>query len=183
MAAMQFWKPHSLAKPHDGQLDLRLGDRVKAIVDLPGIAEGATGKVILANGFNWQRYRVRFTDGTELGDLDHRTSPRSAGPPSGWPRRLPRPAERSYTAHAVRGVAQPGSAPALGAGSRGFESRLPDYVTPGRWVSITAALDIKSPPSRRSVVMSTGSVLAVSYAPVITGAFALIGSLMASWSP
>ena len=26
MVAMQFWKPHSLAKPHDGQLDLRLGD-------------------------------------------------------------------------------------------------------------------------------------------------------------
>ena len=27
---------------------------------------------------------------------------------------------------AARGVAQPGSAPALGAGGRGFESRLPD---------------------------------------------------------
>ena len=73
MAAMQFWKPHSLAKPHDGQLDLRLGDRVKTTVDLPGIAEGTEGKVILANGFNWQRYRVRFPDGTELGDLDQRT--------------------------------------------------------------------------------------------------------------
>jgi hypothetical protein len=72
MTAMQFWKPHSLAKPHDGQLDLRQGDRVRAIVDLPGVAEGAEGKVILANGFNWQRYRVRFTDGTELGDLDQR---------------------------------------------------------------------------------------------------------------
>jgi hypothetical protein len=67
-----FWKPHALAKPHDGQLDLRLGDKVRATVDLPGIAEGTTGKVILANGFNWQRYRVLFTDGTELGDLDHR---------------------------------------------------------------------------------------------------------------
>ena len=38
MVAMQFWKPHSLAKPHDGQLDLRLGDRVRTTVDLPGIA-------------------------------------------------------------------------------------------------------------------------------------------------
>ena len=36
------------------------------------MAEGTTGKVILANGFNWQRYRVLFTDGTELGDLDNR---------------------------------------------------------------------------------------------------------------
>ena len=72
MAAMQFWKPHALAKPHDGQLDLRLGDRVRAIVDLPGIAEGTEGTVILANGFNWQRYRVRFPDRTELADLDQR---------------------------------------------------------------------------------------------------------------
>ena len=69
---MLFWKPHALAKPHEGQLDLRLGDKVKAMVALPGVAEGTQGKVILANGFNWQRYRVRFVTGVELGDLDHR---------------------------------------------------------------------------------------------------------------
>ena len=27
---VQFWKPHSLAKPHDGQLDLKLGDKLIA---------------------------------------------------------------------------------------------------------------------------------------------------------
>lgn len=69
---MQFWKPHALAKPHDGQLDLRTGDTVTALVDLPDVAEGTSGKVILANGFNWQRYRILFTTGVELGDLDHR---------------------------------------------------------------------------------------------------------------
>ena len=69
---MQFWKPHSLAKPHADQLDLRMNDRVRAIVDLPGVAEGTEGKVILANGFNWQRYRVLFANGEELGDLDQR---------------------------------------------------------------------------------------------------------------
>jgi hypothetical protein len=69
---MQMWKPHALAKPHEGQLDLRIGDKVKASVDLRGVAAGTTGKVILANGFNWQRYRVLFENGTELGDLDHR---------------------------------------------------------------------------------------------------------------
>ena len=72
MAAMQTWKPHSLAKPHEDQLDLSIGDKVRTTVDLPGVPEGTEGKVILANGFNWQRYRVLFTDGTELGDLDHR---------------------------------------------------------------------------------------------------------------
>jgi hypothetical protein len=73
MTAMQFWKPHSLAKPYVGQLDLRTGDKVKAIVDLPGVPEGTEGKVMLANGFNWQRYRVLFSNGTELPDLDQRT--------------------------------------------------------------------------------------------------------------
>ncbi len=74
---MQFWKPHSLAAPHEGQLDLKLGDRVAATADLPSdehvvVPAGTVGKVILANGFNWQRYRVLFDNGGELGDLDHR---------------------------------------------------------------------------------------------------------------
>ncbi len=69
---MPTWKPHALAKPHADQIDLRLGDKVMATVDLADVAAGTEGKVILANGFNWQRYRVLFTNGVELGDLDHR---------------------------------------------------------------------------------------------------------------
>lgn len=71
------WKPHSLSTPHDGQIDLSIGDRVKATAELdrPGeivVPEGTEGLVLLANGFNWQRYRVLFDNGAELGDLDHR---------------------------------------------------------------------------------------------------------------
>jgi len=69
---MQFWKPHSLAVPHTDQIQLRLGDRVRTIVELEGVAVGTVGKVILANGFNWQRYRILFETGAELGNLDHR---------------------------------------------------------------------------------------------------------------
>jgi uncharacterized metal-binding protein len=69
---MQFWKPHSLAVPHTDQIHLRIGDRVRTIVELDGVAVGTVGKVILANGFNWQRYRVLFETGAELGNLDHR---------------------------------------------------------------------------------------------------------------
>ena len=74
---MTQWKPHALAKPHADQLDLRVGDQVEATVDVratDGLAvpAGGQGKVILANGFNWQRYRVLFTNGAELGDLDGR---------------------------------------------------------------------------------------------------------------
>lgn len=69
---MTFWKPHALAKPHPGQLDLRIGDRVASTVELDGVPVGTAGKVILANGFNWQRYRVLFANGAELGDLDQR---------------------------------------------------------------------------------------------------------------
>ena len=72
MMHMMFWKPHALAKPHENQLDLRMGDRVLSTVELQGVSVGTEGKVILANGFNWQRYRVLFTNGVELGDLDQR---------------------------------------------------------------------------------------------------------------
>jgi hypothetical protein len=67
-----FWKPHALAKPHANQLELHMGDRVTATVDLEGVPSGTAGKVILANGFNWQRYRVLFANGVEHGDLDQR---------------------------------------------------------------------------------------------------------------
>ena len=54
---MPTWKPHALAKPHPDQLDLRMHDKVVAKVELPGVPAGTKGKVILADGFNWLRYR------------------------------------------------------------------------------------------------------------------------------
>lgn len=69
---MTFWKPHALANPHKGQINLRNGDKVVTSVDVDGAPEGTEGKVILSNGFNWLRYRVQFVNGSEIGDLDHR---------------------------------------------------------------------------------------------------------------
>lgn len=69
---VHFWKPHALASPHEGQIDLKIADRVRTIVDLHGVPSGTEGKILLANGFNWQRYRVLFDNGAEVGDLDHR---------------------------------------------------------------------------------------------------------------
>ena len=69
---MQYWKPHALATPHAGQIDLRMNDKVRTTVEIHGVPVGTEGKVILANGFNWQRYRVLFENGAEIGDLDHR---------------------------------------------------------------------------------------------------------------
>jgi hypothetical protein len=69
---MPTWKPSALARPHADQLALDRRDRVVATVDLPGVPAGTSGTVILANGFNWLRYRVRFANGAELGDLDGR---------------------------------------------------------------------------------------------------------------
>jgi hypothetical protein len=71
--AVQFWKPHALATPHEGQIDLKIGDKVRAIADMHGVPTGTEGRILLANGFNWQRYRVLFDNGAEVGDLDHRT--------------------------------------------------------------------------------------------------------------
>jgi hypothetical protein len=69
---MTLWKPHALAHPHPNQLDLRIGDKVQNTIDLQDVPAGTQGKVILANGFNWQRYRVLFVNGVEMGDLDQR---------------------------------------------------------------------------------------------------------------
>ena len=88
---MPLWKPHALANPHADQIDLRIGDKVVANTDLDGVPAGTAGKVILANGFNWQRYRVLFENGVEHGDLDARqiaATGRSA-------KRLARKAKRS----------------------------------------------------------------------------------------
>jgi hypothetical protein len=69
---VQFWKPHSLASPHEGQIDLKMTDKVRTIVELHGVPSGTEGTILLANGFNWLRYRVLFDNGAEVGDLDHR---------------------------------------------------------------------------------------------------------------
>jgi hypothetical protein len=49
-----------------------MNDKVRTTVEIHGVPVGTEGKVILANGFNWQRYRVLFDNGAEIGDLDHR---------------------------------------------------------------------------------------------------------------
>lgn len=89
--AVQTWKPHALATPHANQLSLKIGDRVRATVDLEGVPAGTEGKVLLANGFNWQRCRVAFSNGVELGDLDGR----HVEPTGRAARRLQRAAKRA----------------------------------------------------------------------------------------
>ena len=61
-----------MASPHADQISLRAGDTVVTTAEIQGVAVGSEGKVILANGFNWLRYRVLFSNGVEIGDLDHR---------------------------------------------------------------------------------------------------------------
>ena len=72
MATTEYWKPHKLASPHSDQLTLKMNDKVRSTVEIHGVPVGTEGKVILANGFNWQRYRVLFENGVEVGDCDHR---------------------------------------------------------------------------------------------------------------
>lgn len=72
MATIEYWKPHKLATPHEGQLSLKMNDKVRSIAEIHGVPIGTEGKVFLANGFNWQRYRILFDNGMEVGDLDHR---------------------------------------------------------------------------------------------------------------
>ena len=72
MVAMDSWKPHKLATPHANQIDMKIGDKVRTTVEVHGVPVGTEGKVILANGFSWLRYRILFENSAEVGDLDHR---------------------------------------------------------------------------------------------------------------
>ncbi|HZQ87801.1 MAG TPA: hypothetical protein VFA83_23345 [Acidimicrobiales bacterium] len=69
---MAIWKTHSLATEPQPEIELRTGQKVEAIVDLPGVPSGTKGKVTLANGFNWRRYSVLFANGERKTFLDAR---------------------------------------------------------------------------------------------------------------
>ncbi len=69
---MRDYAPHKYATEDFTGLMLKVHDKVLAIADLPGVAAGTKGKVIVANGMNWRRYRVLFESGSELGHLDAR---------------------------------------------------------------------------------------------------------------
>lgn len=49
---------------------LKERQKVAAAVDLPGVPAGTPGKVFVAYGISWPRYRVRFDNGVEIGLLD-----------------------------------------------------------------------------------------------------------------
>ena len=69
---MAQWKAHKLAGQARDGLDLKLGQRCRALNDLPGVPAGTPGKVILTQGLQWLRYHVLFDNGVELGFLDER---------------------------------------------------------------------------------------------------------------
>ena len=69
---MAYWSSHALADPTLPAVTLKRGQACVAAVDLPGVPRGTKGKVQLAIGFNWPRYRVRFANNVELNGLDGR---------------------------------------------------------------------------------------------------------------
>lgn len=51
---------------------LKERQKVVAAADLPGVPAGTKGFVLVAYGLSWPRYRVRFDNGVELGNLDRK---------------------------------------------------------------------------------------------------------------
>ncbi|MEC9057771.1 MAG: hypothetical protein VX477_04990 [Actinomycetota bacterium] len=60
-----------MAKTIDRTLPIKRYKKVVATVDLPGVPEGTTGKVLVANGVVWYRYWVDFDNGVRLGQVGH----------------------------------------------------------------------------------------------------------------
>ena len=69
---MALWEKHKLAGELPPEIDLTPRQRVKAKVDLPKVPAGTEGIVLLADGFQWRRYRVLFDNDVEVGFLDGR---------------------------------------------------------------------------------------------------------------
>lgn len=69
---MREYAPHKYATEDRTGLMLKPHEKVVSIADLPGVPRGTKGKVLLANGLNWRRYRVLFGNGVERGHLDGR---------------------------------------------------------------------------------------------------------------
>jgi len=45
-------------------------EKVKSVVDLPGVPAGTKGRVLLSVGITWSRYFVQFDNGVELSSID-----------------------------------------------------------------------------------------------------------------
>ena len=60
-----------MAKTIDRTLPIKRYQKVVATVDLPGVPEGTTGKVLVSNGVTWYRYWVDFDNGVRLGQVGH----------------------------------------------------------------------------------------------------------------
>ena len=54
----------------DDDVVFKQHQKVVAAHDLPGIAAGTKGKILLINGLSWVRYRVLFETGVERGMLN-----------------------------------------------------------------------------------------------------------------
>jgi hypothetical protein len=59
-----------MAKDKTGEL--RKGDTVVAVEELPRVPLGTAGKISMVSGLRWTRYRVQFDNGVSLGSLDGR---------------------------------------------------------------------------------------------------------------
>ncbi len=57
-----------MAKRRDSNL-LKRNDHVVAAEALRDIPVGTRGKVLLANGFTWKRYWVKFDNGVDIGSI------------------------------------------------------------------------------------------------------------------
>lgn len=57
-----------MAKRRDSNL-LQRNDHVVAAEALRNIPVGTRGKVLLANGFTWKRYWVKFDNGVDMGSI------------------------------------------------------------------------------------------------------------------
>jgi hypothetical protein len=99
----------------------RRGETVKTLDALPGVPEGARGRVELVAGFAWTRYRVLFENGVDVGSLDGSTLAR----PKQFDEALARRAEEAQAEEAAAEETEAGD----GGGAGGGEGKTVNGVS------------------------------------------------------
>jgi hypothetical protein len=69
-----------MAKRKSGEL--RKGETVVAVEDLPRVPVGTSGRIEMVSGLRWTRYRVQFDNGESVGSIDRRYLSRPGDPVS-----------------------------------------------------------------------------------------------------
>ena len=119
------------------------GTKVRLVDDIPGYPAGSQGKVAVANGFEWTRYWVRFTDGESIGHIDHNSLVKAKDYERFLVQRDHEAIEAEAAAEAAAAAAVGGEEAADGGGAAAGGVEVNGVMVPQRLIDMSAAARVR----------------------------------------